>query len=124
MYLCEKVGLSEFCCKRIHSDLRFHTGIYTCKKEGVFVCWGGILGKRLPLSQNNTCTTAELNYFTLHLKVRQITLQVQSQLRNNCYNNSTILWLISGTIYLEIPEAQLNVIDAKPHRSVSWPCYN
>ena len=77
---------------------------------------GGVLGKRLPLSQNNTCTTAELNYFTLHLKVKQITLQVQSQLRNNCYNNSTILWLISRTIYLEIPEPQLNVIDAK-HKS-------
>ena len=60
----------------------------------------GILGKRLPLSQDNTCTTTELNYFTLHLKVRQITLQVQSQLRNNCYNNCTILWLISGMIYI------------------------
>ena len=121
MYLCEKVGLSEFCCKRIHSDLCFDTG-----GDSVIVRWGGgggggggeILGKRLPLSQDNTCTTPELNYFALHLRVRHITLQVQSQLRNNCYNNSTILWLIhvSGTIYLEIPEAQLNVIDAK-HQS-------
>ena len=72
--------------------------------------------RRLPLSLDNSCTTAILNYFTLHLEVRQITLQVQSQLRNNCYNNSTILWLISETIYLEIPEPQLNVIDAK-HKS-------
>ena len=91
----------------------------------MFVCWGGggggILGKRLPLSQDNTCTTAELNYFTLHLKVKQITLHVQSQLRNNCYNNCTILWMISGTIYLEIPEGQLNAIDAK-HRGDPQKC--
>ena len=56
MYLCEKVGLSEYCCKRIHSDLRFtQVHVRRC------VCVLGILGKRLLLSQDNTCRTQLLH---------------------------------------------------------------
>ena len=48
------------------------TYVFTQGENSGIMFWGGgrILGKRLPLSQDNTCTTAGLNYFTLHLRVR------------------------------------------------------